>query len=66
MACLVAMSSWVGRTGILFTPTLKEDERSSYGNVVCSDISVASGLLLAIVSYIFLCIVLGSLLISRN
>ena len=29
MACLVGMTSWVGRTGILFTPTLKKVERSS-------------------------------------
>ena len=37
-----------------------------YGNSICSDISVAGGLLVAILSYIFLCMVLGSLLISGN
>ena len=37
-----------------------------YGNSICSDISVASGLLVAILSYIILCMELGSLLISGN
>ena len=35
-----------------------------YGNSICSDVSVASRLLVGILSYIFLCMVLGSLLIS--
>ena len=37
-----------------------------YGNVVCSESSVAGGLLVAIVSYSFLCMVLGSLLMFGN
>ena len=37
-----------------------------YGNSVCSDINVVGGLLVAILSYIFLYMVLRSLLISRN